>query len=158
MLEQSAYKRLRNIYAERTQSVVFFVGSGPSTEVGLPSWTKLRHILEHELEAKAQVQQGAQKQELIATLDQIRGIPDPWVQFGKLQKAIGDASYVAAVRDALTLKDDTKTPSIFKQIWELSHVSGVVTLNLDGLVSRAFSQARPGKTLQELNGQDDLSP
>ena len=50
---QSSYVSLRSIIAERTNGVVFWVGSGLSAEAGLPTWDQLKAGLLEELYAKA---------------------------------------------------------------------------------------------------------
>jgi len=46
-MSSPAYTDLRNLIKERTSDFVFWVGSGPSSVAGLPTWTELhRRVLD----------------------------------------------------------------------------------------------------------------
>ncbi|SEH67252.1 SIR2-like domain-containing protein [Magnetospirillum fulvum] len=71
----------------------------------------------------------------------IRSLPDPWDAFSTLKGAMAPSSYHSVIKSELSYSDDAPLPEVIKKIWRL-RTYGVVTLNIDTLLSRAFAEVR----------------
>jgi serine/threonine protein kinase len=148
---QPAYQAFRSQYAERTRSIVVWIGSGLSVPAGLPSWPALRDTLVGRLERKlATIHPPDDKNAQL--LQRARSNGDLWSAFQILKRALGPASFSAAIRDELSSAETAAVPPAYGLIWKL-RISGVLNLNLDRLATKAFSEIRPGKQVNEFVGR-----
>lgn len=148
---QQAYQSLRDVVAERTRPLVVWIGSGLSVAAGLPTWHALRGQLQTSLRYKALSIDPPERDKLLARAEAIKKQLNHWIAFGMLQEALGETTYRETVRDALKNAVRVSVPQAYTAIWKLS-VTGVVTLNLDRLATRAFSEQRRGKRVVDVNG------
>lgn len=143
---QQSYVALRSIIAERTNGVVFWIGSGPSVEAGLPSWTGLKEELLESLEEKAQQLNCDEGESLRRSVRLIRGEQINWRAFQLLWQKLGKATWRSRIRELLGPSASAGTPLMYEKIWSL-RPHGILSLNLDRLVTRAHAQLNPGKAL-----------
>ena len=139
---QMSYVALRGIIAERTNGVVFWIGSGPSAEAGLPSWSGLKEKLLEALQEKID-NLDHDESESLETLSRSARIieedEDHWRAFARLRESLGRTTWQSCIRELLTPPVSTETPTAYQKIWRL-RPSGVLTLNLDRLASKAFTE------------------
>lgn len=150
---QAAFQEFRNIVAERTSSVVAWVGAGLSQAAGLPSWKKLKETLCDALESKAQTMMVGERDRLLRRLDSATQQKNYWVAFDILKESLGPTSYRAEIRRALAPAESASVPEVYKDLWSL-RLSGVLNLNLDRLATRAHSENAPCKNLNEFSGKE----
>ena len=142
---QKPYKSLRNIIAERTNGVVFWVGSGLSAEAGLPTWKQFKDGLLKELRAKAGQLNEEDGAELRIAARGVCNQSNNWIAFDRLSNALGRTTWRETVRGMLAPSVSAPVPQIYGKIWRLNP-HGVLTLNLDGLVARSYSESSDKKT------------
>lgn len=148
---QPAYEAFRNQYAERTRSVVVWIGSGLSVPAGLPTWPALRDALARRLERKlASIHPPDEKG--VKLLQHARTHGDLWSAFQILKRGLGPASFLSAIRDELSCSDTVAIPPTYELIWRL-RIGGVINLNLDRLATKAFSVVRSGHQVNEFVGR-----
>ena len=143
---QSSYEALRSIIAERTNGVVFWIGSGPSIDAGLPSWTSLKEILLESLEEKAQQLNSTEVDGLGRAVELIKNEKNNWCAFELLRRNLGRTTWQSRIRELLDPPASIETPLIYKKIWKL-RPHGILSLNLDRLVTKAHRQSNPDETL-----------
>ena len=151
--DQSAHKALRDIVAERTKSIIVWIGSGLSVPAGLPTWKGLRDILCEAISDKARSMDAESARPLMEKRAKILTDIDFWRSFDVIKTALGDTSYRAVIRRALTPADRAAVPKAYNSIWKL-RPRGVLNLNLDRLATRAFNTVRPGMGLIEFTGKE----
>ena len=134
---QNAYISLRNVIAERTESIVVWVGSGLSTPAGIPVWKTLREQLLGALRNKASSMDEESKHRILDVCSKINNQSNNWVAFEMLRNALGDATWKDGIREALRVEKTGQTPEIYSKIWKL-HVHGMLNLNLDRLATKSF--------------------
>lgn len=148
---QEPYISLRNVIAERTQSIVIWAGSGVSASVGLPIWKNLKAQLLTKLKAKAETFDEDSKNKILT----IVGIADKeannWVAFEIIKNALGDTSWKESIREILGAGAQIKIPEVYSKIWKL-RVSGILTLNLDRLATAAFVESNPHEDVIDFVG------
>ena len=149
--DQPNYQSLRSIIAERTNPLVFWVGSGLSAAAGLPIWSELKeYVRDHfQRHIEAQEDSGSKSKQLI-TLDEIKREADLWISFKRLHE-LGKTTFEEAVRKAFAESERCAIPHNYHKLFAL-HIKGIVTLNLDRLATRAFTQAHPGEKPLEFTG------
>ena len=143
---QLSYGALRSIIAERTNGVVFWIGSGPSVEAGLPSWTRLKEKLLEALEEKIQQLNCNEGDFLRRSVKLIRDEQNNWRAFELLWRNLGRATWQSRIRELLGPSAFAGTPLMYEKIWKL-RPHGVLSLNLDRLVTRAYIQENTGGPL-----------
>jgi eukaryotic-like serine/threonine-protein kinase len=148
---QPAYESLRNIVAERTNGVVFWIGSGLSRPAGLPTWPELKTALCDALQSKIPTLDPREQADKAKQLATIRSEANPWVAFKMLRKALGDATYTATIRSQLSVADKARIPPTYDKLWKLQP-AGVISLNLDRLVARSHATAVRDAILNETVG------
>lgn len=148
---QSAYIELRNIVAEKTGGLVAWVGSGLSVSGGLPTWPHLIEKLIDAMENKATSLNDEDAFDLLRIASLVRGEIDYWVAFEIALKALGSSSYLSVVRRALAPRTDITLPRYYRDIWALGF-SGVLSVNMDRLATRAYIEANPNQTPIEFDG------
>lgn len=150
---QPAYLRFRNIYAERTSSVLAWVGSGLSAPARLPTWPALKRLLIEEARAKFSLLKPEERKERFDRLATLDTIKDHWVVFEHLRKILGETSYQAAIRQNLSIKTGTVTPKNYEMLWRL-RIAGILNLNIDRFASKAFAEVRTRDLLHEFSGYE----
>ncbi len=149
---QPNLKRLKRSYSEAFRRTVFFVGAGSSTEVGLPNWYDLANGLLAELDAATPT--SALDQDL---LDEFN-IAQEHLENGRLWDFFGavERHWTQLYEDYLNevFSDDKlrscEIPSVYRRIWRMRNVGQIMTLNIDGLVRRAYEDAFGPKAPQLL--------
>ena len=143
---QMSYEALRNIIAERTNGVVFWIGSGPSFGVGLPSWSGLRNALLKALQEKIDNLDHQAKETLGKSANSIRKEPSIWRAFERLRTELGRTTWQSRIRELLGPSYAIRTPLVYKKLWSL-RPHGILTLNLDRLASKAYSEMNTDEVL-----------
>ena len=142
---QGSYEALRNIIGERTDSIVFWIGSGPSVEVGLPSWSYLRTELTKTFEEQIR-NLDSQETDLIKNaqraLNFIRNEQNNWLAFERLRSGLGKTTWQSRIRELLTPPASVATPPAYKKMWKL-RPHGILTVNLDRLIGKAYAEMSP---------------
>ena len=157
---QSSYIALRNVIAERTQGIVFWVGSGLSAEAGLPTWSGLKEQLLKSLQEKIDKSDGSADCVEVKNLKKLASLisneENNWRAFEHLKDSLGETTWRARIREILTPSSSVSPPTIYEKIWKLQP-HGLLTLNLDRLASLAYTSVRPGHQITEFIGRDIAS-
>ena len=143
---QMSYEALRGIIAERTNGVVFWIGSGPSLGAGLPSWSRLKNELLKALNEKIDnldPQEGESRRKSAKLINAER---NNWIAFEMLRTGLGRTTWQSCIRELLDPSVSIETPLAYKKIWSL-RPHGILTLNLDRLASKAYSEINTGEVL-----------
>lgn len=139
--KQAGFEILKRRYAEASKRSVFFVGAGGSVEVGLPSWRKLATDLLKTVDAATPA--SALSDEILSAYHDaeiLLSSNDLWGFFGAIERNWGTVyeDYLRGVFDPDKL-ERIDIPALYKKIWRMRNVNQVMTLNIDGLLSRAYS-------------------
>ena len=148
---QSAYKALRNIIAERTSDVIFWTGSGLSAEVGLPTWPKLRNALVKALIEQINQLDVSERGTMNAAVRVVREEQNNWRAFNLLKDSLGDTTWRAIIRENLRMSALINPPVLYDKMWQLNP-QGVLTLNLDRLATKSYTDLNRGPILTEFVG------
>jgi hypothetical protein len=149
--KQPGYKRLRSIVAERTNRIVIWVGSGLSIPADLPSWPKLQETLCQTLVDKDS-SIGKEESDIAEKLvTQIRKKNDYWLTFQILREKLGAATYRSIIRESFKNAQNCQIPDNYLSILDLP-MTGILSLNLDRLATRAYTGKNPGRPLIEFGG------
>ena len=143
---QLSYEALRGIIAERTNGVVFWIGSGPSTGAGLASWPDLRNELLKALKDKINNLEPQEQTSLRRAVRSITRERNNWRTFEKLRAELGKTTWQARIRELLGPSESIDPPLVYEKIWRL-RPHGILTLNLDRLASKAYSQMNTDEVL-----------
>lgn len=146
-----ALRNLQSIISERTNRIVLWVGAGVSVPARLPTWSQLRRQLCVALEHKADASQAAEKESLRQRAKFAHEQADLWLAFQILKDSLGLTSYRHVIRESLAQAESCLIPPVFEALFSLP-VTGILTLNLDRLATRAFTQNYPGRQLIEFDG------
>ena len=149
---QASYMSLRDIIAERTTGTVFWIGSGPSVDAGLPTWSQLRDNLVQVLERKIHGLECAERQPLAESLERAASQQNHWRALQELSQALGRTTWRSSIRDILSTSDAIAAPSVYHKIWALKP-NGLLTLNLDRLAAKAYAEVGSGVPLTEFAGK-----
>ncbi|MDQ1747271.1 MAG: eukaryotic-like serine/threonine-protein kinase [Frankiaceae bacterium] len=150
---QPAYVSLRGRITERTLPTLAWVGSGLSAAAGVPTWPGLRARLVEVGRATAATLSPDAASRMASELDSISSERDYWLAFQRLEHLLGRATYRETIRESLAAANSTTLPSAYRRLWELP-LSGVLTLNLDRLVSRGAHLHDPNANIVEFSGRD----
>ena len=148
--EQDAYKALKKTFAERTSTVIAWVGAGLSAQAGLPSWQALaKHLLEVS-RRKVIPMSGAEREKgLLGTLEEKVAGKDYWLAFQIAEDLLGNATYQAEVRQKLD--KIASPPDSYLQLWNAG-IQGMITFNLDHFAQQSFSLFKPGAKVETFIG------
>ena len=148
--DQNSYKDFRSLLKERTSGVVAWVGSGLSAPAGIPTWKGLRDRLIDELRNKMATLESDDANRTQEKIKKILLAESYWVAFDILKKALGKTTWRSVVRNALA---SNELPSEYNMLWRLG-LHGVLTVNLDRLVTKSFLQVMRGSTPLEYSGSE----
>lgn len=148
---QAAYLTFRNLVKEGTASVVAWVGSGLSLAANLPTWGQLRRTLSQTLHTNASTFDEPDRTQLLNKAGQIETQPDPWLAFQMLEEALGATTFKDVIREQLAGIPGAQIPPTYKYLWAL-RISGLLTLNLDRIATRAYTNIGPNSAPLEFNG------
>lgn len=149
--KQQAYIALRNIVSERTANVVAWVGSGLSVPAGLPTWSGLRKSLETALKNKADTFGEEDRKQLLVALESIIKEKNNWVAFQMLQEELGATTYRETIKSEFICASSAEVPEALNYLWKM-RIKGILTLNIDRIASRAYSNTSPGRFVHEISG------
>ena len=152
-VNQPSYESFRGILTERTSTVIAWTGSGLSVQAGLPTWCQLREQLCEALLAKMQTIERQDRYSAMAKYQLASREENLWIAFEILEEALGNTTYRTVITNSLAKADTANIPRALRDLFELG-ISGLLTLNLDRLASRAFSEERPGVAITQFNGRN----
>lgn len=153
-INQRSYQDLRDIVGERTKGIVVWLGSGLSSNAGIPGWLALKSILLDILQNKADSMKGQEdKAKLYKIIEHQKKQNNLWAAFGILQKYIGETTYRDAIRKALQPTTTLPVPIEYRYLWQLK-IDGLISLNLDRLAIRAYNETNPGGDVVEFSGNE----
>lgn len=148
--EQDAYKALRRVVAERTSSLVAWVGAGLSAPAGLPSWAGLiEHLVNVARRKISTMSSAAREQGLLNALIQHAHDKDYWVAFQLAEDLLGQISYESEIRNKLDVS--SPPPPSYLALWRTG-IQGMISLNLDHFAQQSYSSFRPGTTVSNFVG------
>jgi hypothetical protein len=154
--QQHAFLALERILAERTSPAIAWIGAGMSAPLA-PSWVGLILHLESVLEKKnATLQSSTMRTGLASVISTKRKEGDYWLCFDLLQQQLGQTTYEAEIRSALSKADTGDIPEKYKLLWS-SRIGGIVNLNLDPLAQRSFTSLFPGAQVDLYDGPEVLN-
>lgn len=137
-----AFIRLRDTYAESRRDIVFWVGAGLSIPADLPTWAQLRDSMLGEAVEKLTSYPPAEADLIEDRIERARKSDDFWSSFQEIRDILGDARYQASIRHIFSSADSKDIPYLYKRIWEMNGVRGVITLNIDNFATRAHRNVR----------------
>lgn len=150
---QDAYIDLRDIIAERTSSVVAWIGSGLSIQADLPGWNGLKSSLEQKLQNKAESIRKEEKGQLFGQLKNCQTAKSNWQSFSILRKALGKSSFRSMIREEFKNASSVEIPEVYNLLWHLG-ITGLLNLNIDRLATRSFHNVYNDKLVIEFCGQE----
>ena len=153
---QGAYKSLRDIIAEHTSGIVFWTGSGLSAEVGLPTWGKLRTTLLKAVNERIDQLEETERGSLQRKARLIDREPNNWQAFRLLRDTLGVTTWRALIKESLITSASVNPPVLYQKIWLLKP-HGLLTLNLDRLATKSYTNLNPGPVLTEFVGSQIAS-
>jgi len=143
---QPTYLSLRNYVRGTAPRLLIWTGAGMSAAMGLPTWPALIAKLVARLE-------GDLRAGLVLNIDEARAAitfasshQQLWLAMESLQTVVGDVKFAQWIEQTLTVDPSRSIPSPLVRLWKL-RPSGVITTNLDRLITDAYPLARPGKRL-----------
>lgn len=138
---QTAFEDLKKIVAEGTSPVYLWIGAGLSRHAGLPMWNELKTRLIEKARnfVKQQILENDQEHKY-ALLTVAEKSDDCWSAFDRIYEAIGDVEYSSAMVSEFQMASMCKIPNVYKTLLGIRGVKGVVTTNIDKLVSRTFAE------------------
>lgn len=155
---QAGLRLFKREYAEATRRTVFFVGAGCSREVGMPLWQELAQELLKEIRAATPPSSFAGQ-----LLDKFHDL-EALIEDGKYWEffSIAERTWPVVYDDFLSDQFDQDRlnklpiPAIYLRLWNMRNVRQILTLNLDGLITRAFHDVhgQSKKVLLEYTGFD----
>ena len=148
--EQDSYKSLSKIIAERTSSIVAWVGAGLSAQAGLPSWHALITNLAKVARRKAaSLSDHGHKKSLLDTLEFKIKERQYWVAFQIARDLLGPTTYESEIRGLLEVP--ASPPESYVALWNAG-IQGMISLNLDHFAQQAYSIFAPGAKISPFVG------
>ena len=154
--DQANLKLLKKQYSEATRRTIFFIGAGCSTEVGIPTWSGLAKGLFEYIDTNTPTS---------ALMGDLLDV------FHETEQAFRDGNYwrffdLAESKWSQLYEDyleqsfshdylsSCSVPKAYTEIWRMRNVGQVLTLNIDGLLGRAYREAFPSQedSLMEFPG------
>ena len=149
---QDAYQAFRSFYSERPRSTIAWVGAGVSKACGLPLWDELAEELRKTADETAKHADAQEAGRIASLLTETDNTKDMWSRFKLLNKALGQTTYRDKVRQALDSTNASSSASILKLL-TATRFRGIISLNLDRLISQAFASEGKAAGLIELTGK-----
>lgn len=152
--KQPSFEHLRKIFIEDRKPVIFWVGSGASAQVGIPTWDALRkHLYDAAMERIRELV-GSEGDEAEAAVEFAKKQSSLWSAFSTLKKYAGETTYKETIRSHLAPPDNAPPPDLLVKIWATPQVKGIVTLNIDGLEEKAHRLMRREELPEIFVGSD----
>ena len=151
---QDAFVQLKNILAESTTPVYLWIGAGLSTNAGMPSWQELRQNLVARARRFLQFQDESKdrnSREIKIKLAEAE--EDLWTAFEYIHEAVGDAEFDQEIISEFEHANTCPIPEAYKVLLGLN-VKGVITTNIDKLVTRALIESGNGVVPVEFYGYE----
>ncbi|MGC3987686.1 MAG: SIR2 family protein [Pseudorhodoferax sp.] len=150
---QDSHRALKKVFAERTSTVVAWVGAGLSAPAGLPSWVALLDDLISVARRKhATMAPDAARAALEGTLIEEKKKKNFWLCFQLLEQLLGPTSYQAEIRERLDTSTSRSIPPAYSALWKTG-IQGMITFNLDQFASRSYSMTYPGAAIDHFVGE-----
>lgn len=135
---QGTLKLLKKAYAEKTRRTIFFVGAGASAESGLPTWYDLREAVHQAIDQTVDSTGPEEALDQFRELEVRRSNNDYWGYFEFAEK-----HWRTSYNDALTQRlemglSNVSLPVVYEKLWSMRNNRQIATLNVDGLVQKAF--------------------
>ena len=139
---QSPLKLLKKSYAERTRRTIFFVGAGASAESGLPTWCDLRESIHQAIDQIVDGTAPEKDLDKFRELEARRENNDFWGYF-----ELAEENWRTTYNDTLSQKLDLDyskipLPVVYEKLWSMRSCRQIATLNVDGLLQRAFQTTK----------------
>lgn len=159
-LEKPIYKfpNATNIYIDllsewksKARPIVIWAGAGLSAPAKLPNWEELQRNITQTANDYIESLSPDQKREKQHQFSSLQSINNPWIAFEKLESILGPNNFEAEVKRALGNALKCEVPKIYIELWKLG-ISGMLTLNIDRLASRAYNEAQVQDALVERSG------
>lgn len=154
VLNMEPLRELARAYSEKKtgSGIIFFVGSGPSTDAGLPDWQGLRTRLTNY--ADNLIRRNAIRDELQSkNMHALRSEDDYWKAFSLLKTILGVTTFAREIRTLLTPRPTAGIPEIYNRLINLD-VRGIITANIDDLMLKAYSDS--SKLIKPVYGKEIL--
>lgn len=138
---QDNFVNLEGIFAEKTRQIMFWTGAGLSTPAKLPTWLEFRNLLCHRADKLlTEVTYGPDQLEHKKALLQLAKVEkDFWKSFSYLYEVLEETTYAETLRTMFRPAEKCAIPSSYRNLIKLVP-TGIITTNIDGLVSRAFRE------------------
>ncbi|NVK55893.1 MAG: protein kinase [Alteromonadaceae bacterium] len=140
---QANLKILCKRYAEASRRTVFFVGAGASAEVGVPTWSELAQKLFRRIDdaTPTSAMDSAQLEAFHELEEKLRD-RDFWRLFDLSEKHWRqDYEDFLAEEFSIERMETCDIPRTYVKMWKMRNVGQVMTLNIDGLLRRAYDAA-----------------
>ncbi|AUQ58892.1 Serine/threonine-protein kinase PknL [Phaeobacter inhibens] len=130
-------------YAEASKRTVFFVGAGGSSEVGIPTWGRLAEKLFQQIDEVTPA--SAMDGKLLAVFHEFEASlnsGDYWKLFELAEKhwhQVYEDFLAAEFSDEVL--ENCDIPRSYIKMWKMRNVGQIATLNIDGLLRRAYDSA-----------------
>tara|TARA_R100000541_G_scaffold53284_1_gene61302 strand:- start:41 stop:1822 length:1782 start_codon:yes stop_codon:yes gene_type:complete len=154
--DQANLKLLKKQYAEATRRTIFFTGAGCSAEVGIPTWNGLAKGLFNYIDENtpSSVLQGDLLDAFHDTEEAYKS-GDYW-RFFDLAESKWSQFYEDYLEQRFSHEylNSCPIPKVYTAIWRMRNVGQVLTLNIDGLLGKAYREAFPAsqESLMEFPG------
>lgn len=139
---QPSYQLFRKAVSEHIAPLVLIVGSGLSSEAGLPDWKALRHFIQEKIDDKYRSAKALGTPFSTGVYRQAAETKDYWLFFKLAKNLLTASTFDQLIKEKLD-PAQISIPESYRELFTLNP-KGVVTLNLDRLSGRALSEAHPG--------------
>lgn len=138
---QNNFLRLRDNFAQKTRQIVVWTGAGLSAPASLPTWVEFRDKLitraeKSLVEVQFTTQQLSHNQALIQLSKTEQSF---WKSFTYIAEVLGESTYAETVRSVFRSGERCSVPQNYIEILKLKP-TGIITTNIDRLVSRALQE------------------
>lgn len=135
---QPNYIELSSKIKERRVRLVLWIGAGLSKKANLPLWNELKSKLVEDVRSVlAQIPLDCRNAKDEKNFTELTVEKNPWVSFQRLSTSFR-TTYESGIKKYLTPIDKV-SPEVYKDIWQIPCLQGVVSLNLDSLASQGFA-------------------
>lgn len=148
-----AYIDLLETWQSKARPIVIWAGAGLSAPANLPNWPTLQNKLQSEAIRYVKSLSPEQQSNKLPQIKALNSIQSPWHAFEKLESILGKNNYEAEIKRALSPALKCPVPNAYLRLWKLG-VNGFLTLNIDRLAHRGFTEALPSVSLVERSGFD----